>query len=314
MAFLDSATEFTTNATPQFEVPNAVGAVPLLTNDVVLGFVTWDSTAPTVETGDPPVNFTEFAGSEVELTHDNQQGVAMWKRCTADNETGVYAFQGATGSSTTYLSMALSVRGRHLTNPPVCVVTSSSPASSGSSSPVSFSAGPLDLLDGDDVAVVVLSDKTTSNGITGYTAPTGFDDFDQFQSGFFDVAIFTKENASAGNTGALTGSFTLSGGTSGYIAYAIRIPAAGVAAAIDATTDALVIAEQGATVRQSRIIAATVDALAITEHQAAAGLGLALSAGADELVIAEQAATIGLQPRGYNIGKMFRYPSPLLRM
>jgi hypothetical protein len=83
---------------------------------------------------------------------------------------------------------------------------------------------------------------------------------------------------------------------------------------INAGLDTLAIAEQAAQVRLAKSIAAGVDALVITELAASTNLGAAIGAGVDALTIQEFQALLALQTRGYDIAKMFRYPSPLLRM
>lgn len=83
---------------------------------------------------------------------------------------------------------------------------------------------------------------------------------------------------------------------------------------IDAGLDTLAIAEQAAQVRLAKAIAAGVDALAISELAASVNLGASIGAGVDTLTIQEFQALLALQTPGYDIAKMFRYPSPLLRM
>lgn len=83
---------------------------------------------------------------------------------------------------------------------------------------------------------------------------------------------------------------------------------------IDAGIDTLAIAEQAAQVRLAKAIAAGVDAMVISELAASINLGASIGAGVDTLQIQEFQALLALQTRGYDIAKMFRYPSPLLRM
>lgn len=314
MAFLDVRYRINTSNTPEYTVPNNGGVITLAADDIAIGICTVDSTAPVFDDLDYPTGFAELSEND-NATPDGQTGSLAWKRLTGP-DTGTYAFNGAiNGSAVTFLSGCLSFRGRHATNPPVVTVNFST-ASNGS--PVNCVATGHTLLAGDDDLIIVIPDVTVSGAADVFTPPAGYTSLTASETGFLSIYLAVKENCSAGATGDLTSTLTLAGGGSpvaGHITYHVRIPkAAGTGVDIPGGVDALGISEQPAVVRLAKAVAAATDALVITERTATAGLGAAIGAGTDALLIQEFQAAVGVQSLGYNVAKMFRYPSPLLRM
>lgn len=314
MAFLDVRYRINTSTTPEYTVPNNSGAITLAADDIAIGACTIDSTAPVFDPGDYPTGFTEIAENSV-ATPDGQKASLAWKRLTGA-DTGTYTFLGPiNGSAVAFLSGCLSFRGRHTTNPPVVTVNSSSASNA---STVSIVATGHTLLAGDDDLIIAIPDVTVSGSADVFTAPAGYTSLTASETGFLSIYCAVKENCSAGATGDLTSTLTLTGAgppVAGWICYHVRIPAApggGTPVNIVGAVDAVLIAEQAAVVRLAKQVAASLETLVITERTAQVVQGAQV--GFDALVIQERTATLGLATTGLDIAKTFRYPSPILRM
>jgi hypothetical protein len=230
MSYLACSRQVATSNLPAVPVPNDAGAVPLQADDIVVWVVVYDATAPAFDPGDPPTGFVELG--EVDLAGpDGHTAWVGYKRLTGA-DTGTYTFAGSIGSSGKYLSIAVSFRGRHATNNPEIGTPGSNTSSN--ASPVTVTADGLTLLAGDDVIFVSVPDVTATDVWTSFTPPTGYTVrtnvgdgvVSEFESGFHQASVAVKENASAGATGSVSGTVTLTGSAAGWIAYHIRIPSA----------------------------------------------------------------------------------------
>lgn len=229
MAFLDVRYRITTSATPEYTVPNNGGAITLAANDIAIGVCVMDSTAPVFEDADYPTDFFELAENDI-ATPDGHTASLAWKRLTG-SDTGTYTFNGTIGSSIQFLSGCLSFRGRSTSSPPVVTVNTSTASNA---SPVDCIATGHTLLEGDDDLIIVVADVTVSGAANVFTPPAGYTALTASESGFLSIYPALKENCSAGATGDLTSTLTLTSGNSGWIVHHIRIPA-DVAAVVYAT-------------------------------------------------------------------------------
>lgn len=85
---------------------------------------------------------------------------------------------------------------------------------------------------------------------------------------------------------------TLSQASDNYGGIAIEIAEAAAGTEVTATTDALILTENAATVNAETSVTATVDTLTLTEFAASVSLGVVISATTDALALTEFAATI----------------------
>jgi hypothetical protein len=193
-------------------------------DDITILTVTIDNGSAVIDPADWPAGFLEL--SEISVTTLDGQDVAIaWKRLTAA-DSGTYQLGDPGGVATNHWIMAAyCFSGRDTANPPTFTPTTQA---AGLSSPVTANGGSLTALAGDDLLWITLTDLSAISIYTGGTVPSGYTE-EHDQNNFW-TAMFsgTKQNVSAGATGTQAGSFTLSSGTSGYVNYHLRIPAAQV--------------------------------------------------------------------------------------
>jgi hypothetical protein len=179
-----------------------------------------DAVADAFDPGDWPTGFTEL--SESGTSFDGQRSAVGWKRLTGA-DTGSYTF-GSLGGASDWVCQAYAFSGRDTGNPPVAT---SNLSNVGNTSPVSISATGVTALAGDDLIWISTPDVSATGIGAGHTAPSGYTIRQDAELTFTNVAGATKDNSAAGATGTVTGTFALTSGTSAWVAFLVRIPAAG---------------------------------------------------------------------------------------
>lgn len=216
MAYVDSTANSSNSVIAKsVAVPTGVQA-----DDIIIIVVTTDATA-NFDSGHYPTGFVELA--EIDNTLDGQTSAVGWKRATGA-DTGTYDFISSPGGSN-WVCVAICLRGRHTTDPPTI---SSAANNSANTNPVTVSAATVTASTGDDLVWISSPDVNTSGAGNGHTAPTGYTKQEDAENAFSNICVATKENASAGATGSVDGTFALTGGTSGWAAYLVRVPVASV--------------------------------------------------------------------------------------
>jgi hypothetical protein len=195
-------------------------------NDIIIAAVSADGGS----NGDIsfPSGFTPF--TEIFISGpDGQLLGAAWKRATA-SEPSTYIFSQTNSGGSTAIGMS-SFSGRHLTNPPVAVLTS--PNTSSNATPVTLSLAAATALVGDDIVGVATADNSPDS-TCAYVAPTDYTeaiDIYEATARWANLGMFYRENVAAGSTGVLQPQAILeSGRVAGWAGYVIRIPSASVAA------------------------------------------------------------------------------------
>jgi hypothetical protein len=220
MAYRDSTVNSGNSTTPSVAVPTcAIG-------DIMLLACTLDG-LPNYEVGDWPTGFTELG--EFQLTFDTQGIAVGWKRLTVV-DSGTYTF-GVLGGTGDFVCQAFSFSGRHATDPPTISTVAGNDA--GVASPVTVTANGVTAVQGDDLFHLMASDLNAT-GIGGtFTAPTNFTLGEGLLFGWAGLAGSYRNNVSAGATGSIAGSFTLSSGLSAWAGWTVRIPVTSVVATLD---------------------------------------------------------------------------------
>lgn len=217
MAYVDSTTATGASDFPSVAVPTGAQA-----NDIAILVATVDNTTTTFETGDWPTGFVELA--EVGLTMDGQRVGVAWKRLTGA-DAGSYTLgdtNNAGAGTPDWVCQAILFRGRSTGNPPVISTTASSNASN--TTPVTITANAVTAEQGDDILWISAPDVSASGVGAGHTPPSGYTEAEDQELGFSNLSLAYKENVAAGTTGTVAGTFTLTGGSSGWAAWLIRIP------------------------------------------------------------------------------------------
>lgn len=252
MAFRSASSNFGTGTTLSVPVPAGVQA-----NDIVVIVATIDNSAvaTAISNGVGGITgFTSFGGNS-QSAPDGQSYATGWKRLTGA-DTGSYTLSGSIGSGQAWVVEAVAFSGRDTTNPPVRSTVNQSTAAN--STPVTATASGVTALSGDDLLWIVCPDMSAS-GINGtVTAPTGYTKQKDVAMGFSWASVANKDGVSAGATGSVAGSFTLTSGSAGYGAYLVRIPsAAGGSTVTFAATPAGTTAVTAADVRTNRVFNAS---------------------------------------------------------
>lgn len=221
MSFLDATRNTTTSNLPQVAVPNGAGSIPLQADDIVFMAVSWDSSSITIDASDWPTGFTPIQEGSV-ASPDGQKVAVAWKRLTGA-DSGNYVFASAVSASQKYLAMAISFRGRDTGNNPVAATIATN--TSANASPVTITANAVTAVAGDDLLYIAVPDVNGDGIWTGFTAPTDYTTQEEFETNFHVMSLCTRENVSAGSTGTVSGTATLSSGGAGWIAMHFRIPA-----------------------------------------------------------------------------------------
>ena len=215
MALVDSTTASGSSSSPSVAVPTGVQA-----DDIVILALQTDSTSSVINPGDIPTGFTELV--EVDVTNDGQTNWVAWKRLTGA-DSGTYQIAN-TNNADNWIMQAIALRGRHTTDPPVLA---SATSNAGNTSPVSVNAPTVTALDGDDLVVISAPDVNTNDAGNGHTEPANYPEQEDAEAGFNNQAIFLRQNVSAGATGTITATFSMTSGTAGWFAAQIRVPSAG---------------------------------------------------------------------------------------
>jgi hypothetical protein len=195
----------------------------LQADDIVILVATLDDATSAFDSGDWPTGFTELG--EVDLTGDGQSLAVGWKRLTGA-DTGSYTFgslDAGGGVTPTWVCQAFAFRGRHTTDPPVISTIATNNAAN--TSPVSVTANGVTALDGDDLLMISAPDVRADGAGNGHAAPTDYAEKEDTENGWANLAGFTRENVSAGATGNITATLSLSTSSSGWAAILVRIPA-----------------------------------------------------------------------------------------
>jgi hypothetical protein len=195
-------------------------AVPagVQTDDIVIIVCTSDGGTST--NGVIPSGFTAFF-TDSKCLADGQAATCCWKRLTGA-DSGSYSFTGSPDNSD-WICQAYAFSGRDTGNPPVQSTLNT--VNSASGSPLTINANGVTALTGDDLLWLSMPDTTASGVGTGHTPPSGYTEVEDALQNWQNVSGAYKENVSAGATGTVSGTFTMSSGTAGYQAVLIRIPA-----------------------------------------------------------------------------------------
>lgn len=221
MAYRQSSQNRGGSGTPGTAVPG--GAVA---NDIVLLMFGLDSVGVSV-TSEWPTGFVELDEKDTAAPADTQETAFAYKRLTG-TDSGSYTLASLTGGAPDWICQAIAFSGRHTTNPPV--ISTAHVVNTAIGNGVSVTANALTAVAGDDLAMIVVLDPSSSDTGFSLAAPSGWslaqnDSTRAWSAG----AIFYKENVSAGDTGTISSVLTTpSGKTAAYVAWLVRIPAAAV--------------------------------------------------------------------------------------
>lgn len=188
-----------------------------------IAVIAWTTDDPTVGTITYPTGFAEIS-RQIQTT-DGQTSAIAWKRCDG-TETGNLDVTGTTIGTGPYVIGLLVFSGRATGSDPTGTGAESD---TGNASPVTITATGVTASAGDDLVWAGAPDPTSSGGVNVWTAPTSpvtFTERVNTENAFSDLWMGNSDNVSAGATGNISGSFTLSAGTSAWAAYLVRIPAA----------------------------------------------------------------------------------------
>lgn len=190
----------------------------------------------TIDDVDATMTVTGFTalGTVSHPTLDGQSTGIFWKRLTgadSGNYTGTFGMAGVTNS---WIVEAVLLSGRHLTDPPVHTQATNS---TGNTSPVSINATTITALLNDDLIWIGSPDVSVSGAANVFTQPTGYTTLESAENAFSNLYTASKEAVAAGATGTVTGTITLTSGTSGWSAFLIRIPALPVGITFDAASN-----------------------------------------------------------------------------
>jgi hypothetical protein len=206
-------------ATPTTNVPASVAA-----DDIVILVASSDSEAGASFTGKWPAGFTQFFDDDISGPDGQSVGIA-WKRLTGA-DAGTYALTNI-GSTNDWAIVAVAFSGRSTSSDPTC---NHSINTSSNATPVSATASSVTPAAGDDLLFVAALDPTSSHlADNSTTAPSGYTERQDVPStaGWAVIEAASKDNVSAGATGSVSSSTTLTSGASGWAAYHILLPAAG---------------------------------------------------------------------------------------
>jgi hypothetical protein len=182
-----------------------------------------DATAPTTTW---PSGFVQLANDLV-CTADGGRSGCAWKRLTSgDISGGTFTVTASSGTQNWTLGCGL-WSGRDTSGSPVAVTTDQDTPQSAPS--VSIISGDITASLGDDIAFWSAPDTGSNTVWVGHAPPTNYTEALDFTNGWASLALFYRDNVAAGATGALTSTFSISGHSSGYGTWLVRMPAAGVA-------------------------------------------------------------------------------------
>jgi len=231
MAYRDSTSAIGTSTSCVVAVPTGVQA-----DDIVILVGTVDGSGNTF-TGNWPAGFTQFY--QTNLTGgDGQQMACAWKRLTGA-DSGNYTFGSLDAGAPGWVAQAVAFSGRHTTDAPVA--TAATDETGDNTTPVSIVASGVTAIAGDDLLWIAAPDVSATGVANGFTAPSSptFVEREDEENGFSALSIATLDAASAGATGAITGTLALSSGNANWTAYLVRIPVA-VTGAITVTQTSVI--------------------------------------------------------------------------
>jgi hypothetical protein len=213
MAYRSSTTASGTGATLSTVVPTgaAIDDIMILTGSI--------DASGAVFSGRYPTGFTAL--NETGLTLDGQRVTIAWKRLTAA-DTGSYTFTALPAISAAWVCQAFAFSGRDTGNPPTLTTAVSNAANAAPT--VSVSASTITALTGDDLFWGSAPDVNATGIGNTHTAPAGYTKRQDDELTFTNLCGATKDAASAGATGTVTGTFALTSGAAGWAAWLVRIP------------------------------------------------------------------------------------------
>ena len=187
-------------------------------NDIVI--LCWSQGGSGSATLTWPSGFTQFTGNASVATPDTKTIRCAWKR---EDSTPDANYTVSTDTEDLAILIAVSFSGRHLTDPPVENVSTST---ANNASVVSMTNAGVTAVNGDDL-LYFAAQASASFEIGAYAAPGSFTERQEAACDFYTAgAASTRDNVSAGATGSIAGTWTLTSGTTGYGTYVVRIPAA----------------------------------------------------------------------------------------
>lgn len=203
-----------TTATGTTSVSLAIPAGTQLNDIIILIFSTdINGITPTY-----PAGFTQLDTTGI-ATPDGQQAGIAWKRAGA-NESGTYDITNLTNGTDTQ-GVAMSFSGRDTKTSPTLSVASSAASNA---SPVTINASAITTLVNDDLAWISAPDVTVTGAGNRHTFPTGYASQLDVENGFTNIGVATNVAIKSGGTGTVTGTFTMTSGSAGWVAYLLRIP------------------------------------------------------------------------------------------
>jgi hypothetical protein len=208
-----------------------VGTVPAgaQSGDIAIMSVTTDASTNDLGVANWPSGFAVL-DELVSSTTDGMSSAAGWKRLSGA-DSGSYTFSSI-GTSTEWVVHVTLLRGRHATNPPV--ISTLAQQQTGQNSPVTITASGVTAVAGDDLIYVDTPDTTDGGTSLGHVVDGAFTELQDTQNGFATMVTAVRENVSAGATGSISATFTMSGVTqAGWGAWLIRVPAAPASAVTD---------------------------------------------------------------------------------
>lgn len=216
------------------DTPTVTAPLGVQADDIVILIAASDSPSASF-TGTWPTGFTQFFDDDLASPDGQSVGIA-WKRLTGADTSYTLT---SIGSSNDWAIVAVAFSGRSTSSDPVCVHATNT---SSNTSPVSATAPTLTAVAGDDLLFAVGFD-TSAGGIANNstTPPSGYTEQqdEPSASGWAVIEAATKDNVSAGATGSVSSSTTLTSGVAGWAAYHVRIPAAAGGGGTDATVTAV---------------------------------------------------------------------------
>lgn len=185
-------------------------------DDIMLLAINIDNSATTFTW---PAGFTQLGISHPSA--DGQTSAVAWKRLTAA-DSGSYSITCSTGGD--WICQAARFSGRHTTTAPTASVATNN---TNNPNPVSVDAATITAGAGDDLAWIGGLDVTASGLGNGCTPPASYAEAQDAENGWSNLAIATRDNASAGATGTVTGTFAVTSTGAGWSAFLVLLPTAG---------------------------------------------------------------------------------------
>jgi hypothetical protein len=223
-ATVNSTSNSGTGTTPQGTVPAGTAS-----GMIVIMSVTTDASTNDLGVAKWPSGFAVL-DELVSSTTDGMSSAAGWKRLSGA-DSGTYDFTSI-GTSTQWVVHVTLLSGRHATNNPA--ISTLAQQQTGQNSPVTITANGVTAVAGDDLIYIDTPDTTDGGTSLGHVVDGAFTELQDTQNGFATMVTAVRQNVSAGATGSISATFTLSGVTqAGWGAWLIRVPAAPASAVTD---------------------------------------------------------------------------------